>query len=50
MRNMADVAHDWIVADSEDEDASRPLQIADQSGLLSGNTFSTGPEKILQCQ
>ncbi|KAG1801178.1 hypothetical protein EV424DRAFT_1647888 [Suillus variegatus] len=38
----------WIVADSEDEDALRPLQIADQSGLLSGTPFSTGPEKILQ--
>ncbi|KAG1775270.1 hypothetical protein EV702DRAFT_454154 [Suillus placidus] len=45
---MADVTDDWIVADSEDEDAVRPLQIADQSGLLSGNPFSTGPEKILQ--
>ncbi|KAG2341797.1 hypothetical protein BDR05DRAFT_990736 [Suillus weaverae] len=45
---MADVTDDWIVADSEDEDAVRPLQIADQSSLLSGNPFSTGPEKILQ--
>ncbi|KAG1798110.1 uncharacterized protein HD556DRAFT_1525698 [Suillus plorans] len=43
---MADVADDWIVADSEDEDALRPLQIADQSGLLSGAPFSTGPENI----
>ncbi|KAG1838829.1 hypothetical protein C8R48DRAFT_766153, partial [Suillus tomentosus] len=42
---MADVTDDWIVADSEDEDALRPL---DQSGLLSGTPFSTGPEKILQ--
>ncbi|KAG1832338.1 hypothetical protein DFJ58DRAFT_736364, partial [Suillus subalutaceus] len=47
---MADVSDDWIVADSEDEDSLRPLEIADQSGLLSGNSFSTGPEKILQRQ
>ncbi|KAG2740710.1 hypothetical protein P692DRAFT_20840768 [Suillus brevipes Sb2] len=45
---MTEVTDDWIVADSEDEDASRPLQMADHSGLLSGNPFSTGPEKILQ--
>ncbi|KAG1798117.1 uncharacterized protein HD556DRAFT_1525706 [Suillus plorans] len=45
---MADVTDDWIVADSEFEDASRPLQIADRSGLLSGTPFSTGPEKMLQ--
>ncbi|KAG2046187.1 hypothetical protein BDR06DRAFT_1014930 [Suillus hirtellus] len=45
---MADVADNWIVADSEDEDALRSLQIADQSNLLSGTPFSTGPENILQ--
>lgn len=45
---MTEVTDDWIVADSEDEDASRPLQMADHSGLLSGSPFSTGPEKILQ--
>jgi hypothetical protein len=47
---MTEVTDDWIVADSEDEDASRPLQMADHSGLLSGSPFSTGPEKILQRQ
>ncbi|KAG1810769.1 hypothetical protein EV424DRAFT_1646452 [Suillus variegatus] len=37
---MNDVTDDWIVADSEDEDALRPLQIADQSGSpLSGTPF-----------
>jgi hypothetical protein len=46
----ADVTDDWFVVDSEDEDASRPVEIADQSGLLSGNPFSTGSEKILQRQ
>ncbi|KAG1808429.1 uncharacterized protein BJ212DRAFT_655786 [Suillus subaureus] len=45
---MTDAADDWVVADSEDEDSLRPLQIADQSGLLSGNPFSTDPERILQ--
>ncbi|KAG1861059.1 hypothetical protein C8R48DRAFT_242213 [Suillus tomentosus] len=45
---MADVTDSWIVADSEDEDALRPLQIADHSGLLSGTPLSTGPENILQ--
>ncbi|KAG2070115.1 hypothetical protein BDR04DRAFT_1142961 [Suillus decipiens] len=45
---MADVTDDWIVADSEDEDALQPLQISDQSNLLSENSFSVGPEKILQ--
>ncbi|KAG2034938.1 hypothetical protein BDR03DRAFT_1093453 [Suillus americanus] len=43
---MTDVTDDWIVADSEDEDSFRPLEIADQSGLLSGKPFSTGPAKI----
>jgi hypothetical protein len=47
---MIDVTDDWIIADSEDEDALRPLQIADHSGLLSGSPFSTRPEKILQRQ
>lgn len=47
---MTEVTDDWIVADSEDEDTSRPVEIADQSGPLSGNPFSTGPEKILQRQ
>ncbi|KAG1758506.1 hypothetical protein EDD22DRAFT_910347 [Suillus occidentalis] len=45
---MTEVTDDWIVADSEDEDASRPLQMADHSGFLSGSPFSTGTEKILQ--
>ncbi|KAG1755338.1 hypothetical protein EDB19DRAFT_398553 [Suillus lakei] len=43
---MTDGTEDWIVADSEDEEGLGPLQIADQSGLLSGNSFSTGPAKI----
>ncbi|KAG2123475.1 hypothetical protein DEU56DRAFT_863996 [Suillus clintonianus] len=43
---MTEGTEDWIVADSEDEDGFQPLQIADQSNLLSGNPFSTGPEKI----
>lgn len=30
----ADVTDDWFVANSEDEDALRPVEIADQSGLL----------------
>ncbi|KAG0698506.1 hypothetical protein DFH29DRAFT_1002745 [Suillus ampliporus] len=37
---MSDGTNDWIVADSEDEDGLQPLQVADQSGLLSGNPFS----------
>ncbi|KAG2136097.1 uncharacterized protein EDB93DRAFT_1254083 [Suillus bovinus] len=47
---MSDIMNDWIVADSEDEDASRPLQIVDKNGLLNGTSVSTGPDKILQRQ
>ncbi|KAG1905041.1 uncharacterized protein F5891DRAFT_1170585 [Suillus fuscotomentosus] len=36
---MTDVTDDWIVADNEDEDDLRPLQIADQSSPLSGTPF-----------
>lgn len=45
---MEDDTNDWVVADSEDEGGFQPL--ADQSGLLSGSPFSSGPERISERQ
>jgi len=41
-------ASNWVVADSEDEEGFQPL--ADQSGLLSGDPFSSGPRGISERQ
>ncbi|OAX42192.1 hypothetical protein K503DRAFT_711169 [Rhizopogon vinicolor AM-OR11-026] len=41
---MEDGTNDLVVADSEDEEGFQPL--ADQSGLLSGDPFSTGTASI----